>query len=124
MEELKRIIEEQRKGHETEPLWMVGQQLLDMAADDPKKTLELLKQELVVSGMGLKDAAGALQAYADNNHQGKGGFCIPPHVADKILRDFYKLPEMDLEVRQQTPEQFREEIVASRSFGLKLADFL
>ena len=124
MEELKKIIDEQRNGHENEPLWMVGQQLLDMAAEDPHKTLELLKQDLTVSGMGLKDAAAALKAYADKNHQGEGGFCIPPHLSDKILREFYKLPEMELEIRQQTPEQFREEIVASRSFGLKLADFL
>ena len=124
MQELKRIIDEQRAGHENEALWMVGQQLLDMAAEDPQKTLELLKQDLTVSGMGLKDAAAALKAYADKNHQCEGSFCIPPHLSDKILREFYKLPEMKLEIRQQTPEQVREEIVASRSFGLKLADFL
>lgn len=122
MEQLRKLIDDQRAGHENEALWMVGQQLLDMA-DDPK-VLELLKQDLTVSGMGLKDAAAALKAYADENHQGEGGFCIPPHLSDKILREFYKLPEMKLEIRQQTPEQFREEIVASRSFGLKLADFL
>ena len=124
MEELKKIIDGQRKGHEDEPMWMVGQQLLDMAAADPQKTLELLKQDHTVSGMGLKDAAGALKAYADKKHKGRGGFCIPPHLSDKILRDFYKLPEMEFEVRQQTPEQFREEVAASPSFGLNLADFL
>lgn len=129
MEELKKIIEEQRKGHENEPMWMVGQQLLDMAAADPRKTLELLKQDLTVSGMGLKDAAAALKAYADKNHKGKGGFCIPPHLSDKILRDFYKLPEMDLTIKQMTTEQIRDEIPPSQPGkpvfgGLNLTDFL
>lgn len=129
MEELKKIIEEQRKGHENKPMWMVGQQLLDMAAADPQKTLELLKQDLTVSGMGLKDAARALKAYADKHHRGNGGFCIPPHLSDKILRDFYKLPEMELEVRQMTPEQFRDEVpvkqMGTKVFnGLNLTDFL
>ena len=123
MEELKMIIEDQRKGHENEPMWMVGQQLLDIAAHEPA-AVEILKQDLSVSGMGLKDAAGALKAYADKNRGGKREYCITPNVADKILRDFYKLPEMELEVRQQTPEQFREEVAASPSFGLDLADFL
>ena len=95
-----------------------------MAAADPQKTLELLKQDLTVSGMGLKDAAGALKAYADKNRGKKREYCITPNVADKILRDFYKLPEMELEVRQQTPEQFREAVAASPSFRLDLANFL
>ena len=129
MEQLRKLIDEQRAGHENEPLWMVGQQLLDMAEDDPQKTLELLKQDLTVSGMGLKDAAAALKAYADKHHQGKGGFCIPPHLSDKILREFYKLPEMKLEVRQMPPEQVREEIpvkqMGTKVFsGLNLTDFL
>ena len=129
MQELKRIIDDQRAGHENEPLWMVGQQLLDMAAEDPQKTLELLKQDLMVSGMELKDAAAALKAYADKNRGKRREFCITPNVADKILREFYKLPEMKLEVRQMPPEQVREEIpvkqMGTKVFsGLNLTDFL
>ena len=94
MEELKMIIEDQRKGHENEPMWMVGQQLLDMAAREPK-SLELLKQDLNVSGMGLADAAGALKAYVDKHHGKAKVFCITPIIAEEILRDFYKLPKKD-----------------------------
>ena len=129
MEELRKMIEDQRKGHENEPLWTVGQQLLDMAAADPQKTLELLKQDLMVSGMGLEDAAGALKEYSDK-HRGKAKvFCITPHLSDKILRDFYKLPEMDLTIKQMIPEQIRDETPPSQLGkpvfgGLNLTDFL
>ena len=94
MEELRKMIEDQRKGHENEDVWMVGQQLIDMAECEPK-TLELLKQDMTVSGMGLKDAAGALKAYADKHHGKAEVFCITPIIAEGILRDFYKLPKKD-----------------------------
>lgn len=101
MEELKTIIEDQRKGHENEPMWMVGQQLLDMAAHEPE-AVEILKQDLSVSGMGLADAAGALKAYADKHHGKAKVFCITPIIAEEILRDFYKLPKKD-EAQMEAP---------------------
>ena len=94
MDELKRIVDEQRQGLKRDPIWTVGDQLLDMAEHEPK-TLELLKQDLSVSGMGLADAAGALKAYADKHHGKAKVFCITPIIAEEILRDFYKLPKKD-----------------------------
>ena len=126
MQELKRIIDDQRAGHENEPLWMVGQQLLDMAAEDPQKTPELLKQDLTVSGMGLKDAAAALKAYADKNRGKRREFCITPNVAEQILREFYKLPERD-ETAQKDVKEINNAAAEEKKpafGGLSLADFL
>lgn len=127
MQELRQMIEEQRKGHEFEPLWTVGAQLMDMAEREPK-TLEMLKQDLSVTGMGLKDAAAALKAYADKHHKKAREFCIPPHVAEDILRDFYKIPKMEeANVHNLGKDARCEEAQEDKKpafVGLSLADFM
>ena len=125
MQELKRIIEEQRKGHENEPLWMVGQQLMDMAERETT-VLELLKQDLTVSGMELKDAKGALDSYANKHHGKSRCFCISPMLAEKILREFYKLPDREEveKVAEPMSESASEPEKKTAFGGLNLADFL
>lgn len=55
MKKLRELIEAQRKGKEDTPVWMVGEQLLDIAAGEPD-SLELLKQDLTVPEMSLENA--------------------------------------------------------------------
>lgn len=86
------IIAKQQSGHENEPIFMIGEQLKEMAAAD-KKVEELLIQDLQRSGMSLKDAAKELQKHSDNNRGKASCYCITPNVAEGILRKFYGLPE-------------------------------
>ncbi len=91
-EKLTEIIREQQKGHENEPIFMVGEQLLEMAEENDDIT-DLLINDLTTDGMRLSDAAKQLKAYADKNKGKSSCFCISPKVAEKILREFYHLPE-------------------------------
>lgn len=92
MTELKRIIEEQQKGKENKPEYMIGLQLLDIAEREPR-TVELLKRDLQIKEMSLEAAAAKLKKYSDDNHGKESCFCITPDVAEKILREFYGLGE-------------------------------
>lgn len=91
MKELVTLIEAQQKGHEDTDVFMIGEQLKEMAERDPI-VAEILKKDLAISEMGMQAAAAQLKAYADK-HRGKNKvFCISPKVAEQILRDFYGLP--------------------------------
>ena len=107
-------IEVQQKGHEKEPLFMVGEQLKEIAAKEPLAA-ELLEKDLATQGMGLADAAKKLQEYADKNHGRAKCFCITPPVAEKILREFYGLPE---------PVKVTKKIEQVTAPKIDLSDFL
>ena len=92
MQELRKMIDAQRKGKENSPVWMVGQQLLDIAAGEPK-IIELLKHDLEIPEMDLVHAEKQIKAWADKNKKGNC-CCVSPMVADGILRKFYGLPEL------------------------------
>ena len=104
MEALIKMIEEQQKGHENTDVFMVGEQLKDIAASD-LACAEILEKDLAVEAMGLVAAAAKLKAYADQNRGKLRCFCISPKVADKILREFYGLPDMDASTGIKTAEQ-------------------
>lgn len=119
-ENLRAIIAEQQKGHENEPLYMVGMQLLDIAEKEPASA-ELLEADLQTSGMGLADAANILKIYADKHHGAKRCFCITPIVAEKLLREFYKLPDR----AEAEPQQAKAKTEADTSSGyIDLSAFL
>ena len=103
MNRLKEIIEAQRKGHENGPVWMVGQQLLDIAEREPK-SLELLKKDLEVKEMNLVEAEKKIKAWADKNKKGSC-VCVPPHVAETVLREFYGLPKAGGEATETEPAE-------------------
>ena len=92
MTRLSAIIEAQQKGHEDEPIYMIGEQLKEIAERE-SASAELLERDLTVEGMGLDGAAKALKKYADEHSKRRGCFCISPKVAEKILREFYGLGE-------------------------------
>lgn len=92
METLRMMIEEQRKGKECTPLWGIGSQLMDMAAESTVAR-DLIKRDLAVPEMNLEAAAKHFATYADKNRGGKNQFCITPDVADGLLRKFYGLPD-------------------------------
>ena len=92
MSNLFAIIENQQKGHENEPRYTIGEQLKDIAAREPLAA-ELLEKDLAIPEMSLAAAEKKLQEYADKNHKSAKCYCITPTVAEKILREFYGIPD-------------------------------
>lgn len=92
MTKLSAIIEAQQKGHEDDPIFMIGEQLKEIAERE-RASAELLLRDLEVDGMGLDGAAKELKKYADKHSGRRGCFCISPKVAENILREFYGLGE-------------------------------
>lgn len=92
MKQLEQIIEKQRRGKEDLPEYAIGEQLKDMARRNPVY-VQILKADLCIDEMNLSAAAEKLKEYADKHHEKKEVFCITPKTAEKIILDFYKLPE-------------------------------
>ena len=91
MNKLYDLIAEQQKGHETEPRFMIGEQLKEIAEREPLSA-ELLERDLEIEEMNLEAAEKHFQEYADKNHGKAKAFCITPKVAERLLREFYGLP--------------------------------
>lgn len=85
-------IEAQQRGKENTPAWMVGQQLKDIIRREPWNEA-LLAQDLAVPEMSLEKAAGQIKAWADKQPRKGNCVCVPPNVAEDILRKFYGLRE-------------------------------
>lgn len=103
MEALRKLIKEQQGSTETEPRYMIGEQLLEIAEREPA-CAELLEKDLVVKEMSLDAAAQKLKEYADKHHGSARAFCITPKVAEGILREFYGLPVQGKEPEQEAPK--------------------
>lgn len=97
MDELRAKIEKQRNGKENTAVWMVGEQLLDIAAREPK-SLELLKKDLDVKEMSLEKAEAQIKSWADKQKRVGNCVCVPPNVAEGILREFYGLSKADEQI--------------------------
>ena len=84
----------QQQGKENTDVWMVGEQLKEIISREPGAA-EIVSRDLDVKEMSLSAAAGNIRAYADDIHKKVKGscVCVPPSVAEKIIRDFYGLPE-------------------------------
>ena len=116
MSKLFDLIAEQQKGHETEPRFMIGEQLKEIAEREPLSA-ELLERDLEIEEMNLEAAEKHFQEYADRNHGKAKAFCITPKVAERLLREFYGLPIPE--------ENATEKKEADRSAGyIDLSSFL
>ena len=73
--------------------WMVGEQLKEICRREPKSA-ELIAQDLQVEAMGITEAEKKIKAFADGHKTGNFA-CVTPIEADRILREFYSLPEPD-----------------------------
>ena len=102
-------IEAQQKGHENTDIWMVGQQLKDILLGDSSLE-EIVDKDLDVKDLSLSNAAKKIKAWADEqNKKTKGScVCVPPNVAEGIIREFYGLPGSGTSEKQptvQAPEE-------------------
>ena len=110
-------IEAQQKGRENTAVWMVGEQLKDVCRGDPY-CAELVAQDLEHSGMSIVEAEKKIKAYADKQKRTGNCVCVPPNVAEGIIREFYGLPDAG-----QAPQKPVQEPPAQTDF-LDLSDFL
>lgn len=95
-------IEAQQKGKENTPAWMVGEQLKDICRSDPH-CAELVEQDLENASMSIVEAEKKIKAYADKQKRTGNCVCVPPNVAEKIIREFYGLPEAGAAPEPATP---------------------
>ena len=107
------------------PQWMVGEQLKDICRREPKSA-ELIAQDLAVKEMSITEAEKKIKAFADKHKTGNFA-CVTPIEAEKILREFYGLPDPFED--GGTPERGEESQEtdnrkSERRKVLDLADFL
>ena len=87
-------ISAQQKGAENTPAFMVGEQLKDIIRGNADME-ELVMQDLDIEEMSLEKCAAKIKEYADKKHKEIKGncVCVTPIEADRIIREFYGLPE-------------------------------
>lgn len=72
-------------------VWMVGEQLKDMLRTEPGLA-EIVSRDMEVAEMSLTNCEKKIKAWADQHKVGNFA-CVPPIRAEKIIREFYGLPE-------------------------------
>lgn len=107
-EAIRKLREQQSKVKERSAPWMVAEQLMDLCRAEPQ-CAEILVRDLEVEAMSITEAEKKIKAYADGHKTGNFA-CVTPGEAERILREFYGLPERGG--------------MAAGVIGLDLADFL
>lgn len=80
-----------QQGKERTPIWMVGEQLADMIRREPELA-DIVDKDLDVREMSLAECEKKIKAFADKNKTGNFA-CVIPSEAERIIREFYGLPE-------------------------------
>lgn len=96
------LITAQQVGRECTPVYMVGQQLKDICREDPH-CAEVVAQDLQNKSMSLDNCEKKIKAWADAQKRKGNCVCVPPDVAEKIIREFYGLPERAAEKAVAAP---------------------
>lgn len=96
----------QQEGCQGTQEFFVGEQLKGICKADPH-CAEIVSQDLDNESMSLKKAAQKIKEYADEKQrQEKKSFvCVPPDVAEGIIREFYGLPAAAPEEKEPKPEE-------------------
>lgn len=82
---------QQAKVKDRSPQWMVAEQLKDICRMEPRSA-ELIAQDLENEAMSITEAEKKIKAFADGHKTGNFS-CVTPLEAERILREFYGLPE-------------------------------
>ena len=123
-----KLREQQSKVKDRSPQWMVAEQLMDICRTEPASA-ELIAQDLDNPAMSITKAEKKIKAFADNHKTGNFA-CVTPMEADRILREFYGLPDPEPygeTIRISAPLKAPEESSAPESSPKTLfgeADFL
>lgn len=88
---VRKIEEQQKELKKQNAAWYVGEQLKELA-ERQERWAELIAQDLNNKEMGLAAAEKKIREWADKHRTGNVAV-VPPEQAEKILRQFYGLPE-------------------------------
>lgn len=103
---LSKINEQQKKFKQGSAPWDVGEQLKDILRAQPDAA-DLVARNLDHTGMGLADCEKKIAAFAKSNQKENVGYCGPAD-SDRIIREFYGLPQRNAEPipvdRKDAPE--------------------
>lgn len=82
---------EAQQPEERSAVWMVGEQLKDILREEPKYAA-LILTDLENKSMSITECEKQIHAFADKHK--KGNFaCVIPTESDRIIREFYGLPQ-------------------------------
>lgn len=112
----------QQKGLEETPAWMVGEQLKEICRRETESAA-LVEKDL--QAITIADVAKKIKARADEIHKTAHGncICIPPNVAECIIRKAYGLPDAPAAAVPEPPKE-QPAPTAAAPLLLDLADFL
>lgn len=112
---------EQQQGKENTAVYMVGEQLKDICRMNPDAA-EIVLQDLELPKMSIEHAEKKIKEYADKEHKKHKGscFCVPPHIAENIIKEFYGIKEI---VNSKTFANLQEESRKTADF-IDLKDFI
>jgi len=81
-----------QQGQKGTSKWMIGEQLKDILRREPDLA-HLVEEDLET--LSLDGCAEAMRRKADELHKETGGrcVCIPPDVAEAVIRKYFGLPE-------------------------------
>lgn len=87
-------IAEQQKGKENTAAYMVGEQLKDIIRGS-ERAAELVIQDLENPDMSIERCERKIKEYADEQKKKENNscVCVPPNVAEGIIRKFYGISE-------------------------------
>ena len=97
-------IEQLQKGKENTPAWMVGEQLKDICRREPRCE-QIVLEDLANADMSLEKCEKQIKAWADKQKKTGNCVCVPPNVAEGIIREFYGLGKAEETEEQQSGQK-------------------
>ena len=94
IEKVTEKISEQQRGLENSPAFYVGEQLKEICKSS-EKIAEIVLQDLENPDMSISNAENQIKKYADSQHGSAKSFCVPPNVAENIIKKFYGVDSFD-----------------------------
>lgn len=91
-----------QQGQKGTSKWMIGEQLKDILRREPDLA-PLIEEDLET--LSLDGCADAMRRKADELHKELGGrcVCIPPDVAEAVIRKYFGLPDAGEDVQAAEP---------------------
>lgn len=116
------ITEQQSKMEKDSTPYFVGEQLKDILRSAPPSAAEIVLQDLGTKGMSVEDCEKKIVDYASKHRHGNQG-CCPPTEADRIIREFYGIPMVGIDLANG-PDFMAYAKPAQKQTKVSLADFL
>ena len=115
------ITQQQSKLQKNSAPFFVGEQLKDILRGTPSAA-GIVLQDLKTAGMGIADCEKKIADFASKHRTGSTG-CCPPMEADRIIREFYGIPFVVVDLANG-PDWTANAKPAQKQKKVNLADFL